>query len=165
MRIRCPSCGATMSLEVLIAHDAAREVLIELSGISDELLRSCLKYLTLFRPATRDLSFDRVARLVGELRPQIMAETVVRSGQSYPAPRAAWVWAFNRCVAQRDAGRLKLPLTSHGYLYEMLTGWRPEPTEVYTGLPEQQTTQPAGSRLRQGVAALSGWANAQGATE
>ena len=38
MKVRCPTCGAVMSLDVLIAHDDAREALIALNGISDDLL-------------------------------------------------------------------------------------------------------------------------------
>ncbi|STZ76092.1 Uncharacterised protein [Bergeriella denitrificans] len=71
MKLRCPACGAAMSLEVLIAHDDAREALIALTGISDELTRAMLKYLTLFRPSEKDLSFARVAKLLGELLPMI----------------------------------------------------------------------------------------------
>ena len=37
MKVRCPTCGAVMSLDVLIAHDDAREALIALTGISDDL--------------------------------------------------------------------------------------------------------------------------------
>lgn len=53
MKVRCPTCGAVMSLDVLIAHDDAREALIALTGISDELVKAILRYLTLFRPAER----------------------------------------------------------------------------------------------------------------
>ena len=51
MKVRCPTCGAVMSLDVLIAHDDAREALIALTGISDDLFKAVLRYLTLFRPA------------------------------------------------------------------------------------------------------------------
>ena len=34
MKVRCPACGASMSLDVLIAHDDARETLIALT-VSD----------------------------------------------------------------------------------------------------------------------------------
>ena len=49
MKVRCPTCGAVMSLDVLIAHDDAREALIALTGISDDLFKAVLRYLTLFR--------------------------------------------------------------------------------------------------------------------
>lgn len=71
MKVRCPTCGAVMSLDVLIAHDDAREALIALTGISDDLFKAVLRYLTLFRPAEKDLSFNRVSKLVGEIAPMI----------------------------------------------------------------------------------------------
>ena len=126
MKVRCPACGASMSLEVLIAHDDAREALIALTGISDELTRAMLRYLTLFRPSEKDLSFARVAKLLGELLPMIRAQEISRNRHSYPAPREAWIWAANRCIEARDKGRLTTPLTSHGYLYEIIGKWQQE---------------------------------------
>ena len=126
MKVKCPSCGASLSLDVLIAHDEARTALVELSGISDELVRGCLKYLTLFRPGEKDLTFARVAKLVGELAPMIRAGEISRNRKAYPAPREAWIWAFSRCLEARDMGKLKPPLTSHGYLLENITLWTPD---------------------------------------
>ena len=116
MKVRCPTCGAVMSLDVLIAHDDAREALIALTGISDELVKAMLRYLTLFRPAEKDLSFNRVSKLLGDLLPMIQARMVERNRKQYAAPREAWIWAANRCIEARDSGRLKTPLTSHGFL-------------------------------------------------
>lgn len=165
MKVKCPSCGASMSLEVLIAHDDARAALVELAGISDELVRGCLKYLTLFRPSEKDLTFARVAKLVGELAPMMRAGVINRNRQEHPAPKEAWVWAFARCVEARDMGKLKTPLTSHGFLLENITFWSPEKT---AGTAVAQTagavslpghTHPAAdSKLRQGVASLAQWA-------
>ena len=160
MKVKCPSCGASLSLDVLIAHDEARDALVALSGISDELVKACLKYLTLFRPAERDLTFARVAKLVGEIAPMIRAGEISRNRQTYPAPREAWVWAFNRCLEARDAGKLKPPLTSHGYLLENITFWSPEKTAGMEVAVSGTAVQAIGqnSKLRQGVNALNQWA-------
>lgn len=93
MKVRCPTCGAVMSLDVLIAHDDAREALIALTGISDDLFKAILRYLTLFRPAEKDLSFNRVSKLVGEIAPMIRDGKIVRNRKTYLAPREAWIWA------------------------------------------------------------------------
>ncbi|OAM19485.1 hypothetical protein A7P84_04040 [Eikenella corrodens] len=123
MKTRCPCCGATASLEVLITHDEARSLMVALAGISDELAKAALRYLGLFRPGERDLSWARAAKLLGELVPLIQAGEITRKRQSYPAPREAWIWAFNRVLDARDNGRLSTPLKSHGYLYEIIAGW------------------------------------------
>ena len=128
MKTRCPCCGASASLEVLITHDEARSLMVALAGISDELAKAALRYLGLFRPGERDLSWARAAKLLGELVPLIQAGEITRKRQSYPAPREAWVWAFNRVIEARDSGKLTPPLTSHGFLLENLTFWTPDKT-------------------------------------
>lgn len=99
MKTRCPCCGANASLEVLITHDEARSLMVALAGISDELAKAVLRYLGLFRPGERDLSWARAAKLLGELVPLIQAGEITRKRQSYPAPREAWIWAFTRKAA------------------------------------------------------------------
>lgn len=162
MKVRCPECGTTMSLNVLIAHDDAREALIAVAGISDGLVKAMLKYLTLFRPSEKDLSFARVAKLLGEVLPMIRAETIERNRKTYPAPREAWIWAAGKCIEARDAGRLKTPLTGHGFLLEVITQWMPEKTAVAagTGLPAHRH-EPQ-SKLRDGANGLMEWANGDG---
>lgn len=128
MKTRCPCCGASASLEVLITHDEARSLMVALAGISDELAKAALRYLGLFRPGERDLSWARAAKLLGELVPLIQAGEITRKRQSYPAPREAWIWAFNRVIEARDSGKLTPPLTSHGFLLENLTFWTPDKT-------------------------------------
>lgn len=126
MMIKCPSCGAQTSLDVLVQDRAAADALalaLRLSGgIGDALLR----YLALHRPAKSALSMPRVARLLGELLPAIQSQRIERNGQAFEAPPEAWVWAVESMVAARDAGRLQTPLKSHGYLFEILAGggWR-----------------------------------------
>ena len=162
MKVKCPACGASMSLDALIGHDEARAALVELSGISDELVRGCLKYLGLFRPSEKDLTFARVAKLLGELRPLMQAGEISRNRQSYPAPREAWLWAFEQVMAARDAGKLnRLPLTTHGFLYETLTFWSPEKSQAAAPVPFEPTADghlKINSKLRQGVARLAAWA-------
>lgn len=166
MRIRCPACGATMSLDVLIAHDDARALIVGLTALSDDLAKSALRYLTLFRPASRDLSFDRVAKLLNQLLPDIKAEQIERNRHAYPAPRVAWIWAFGRCIEARDAGKLTPPLTTHGFLYETLTFWKPDYTPLAAASASQSALLPApNSKLRHGVAALAGWAQQGGQDE
>lgn len=162
MKVRCPECGTAMSLNVLIAHDDAREALIALAGISDGLARALLKYLTLFRPSEKDLSFARVAKLLNELLPMIRAETVERKRQTYPAPREAWIWAAGKCIEARDAGRLKTPLTGHGFLLEVITQWTAEKTAVANGISLAAHRREPQSKLRDGANGLMEWANGDG---
>ena len=155
MKTRCPCCGASASLEVLITHDEARNLMVALAGISDELAKAALRYLGLFRPGERDLSWARAAKLLGELVPLIQAGEITRKRQSYPAPREAWIWAFNRVIEARDSGRLTPPLTSHGFLLENLTFWTPDKTSGTALAPAADTALSGSLNQQQQTAASS----------
>ena len=154
MRTRCPSCGATLSLDALIAHDAAREALAAAFKLSGQLGSALVRYLALFRPETRELTMDRVGRLLGEILPDIQAQRISRDGQVFEAPADAWVWAIEQSLAARDAGRLKTPLKSHGWLYEVISNWRPQAGQVVaTGEPRQALAKTP-SKTLSAIAAL-----------
>lgn len=154
MRTRCPSCGATLSLDALIAHDGAREALTAAFKLSGALGAALVRYLALFRPESRELTMDRVARLVGDLLPDLQAQRISRNGQVYDAPFEAWVWAIEQALAARDAGRLTLPLKSHGWLYEVISNWRPQTGQIVTtGEPRQALTK-SQSKTLSAIAAL-----------
>ncbi len=156
MKTRCPNCGTTLSLDALMAHDAAREALALLFGLSGALGAAVTRYLGLFRPATRELSMDRLARLLRELVPDIQAQRIERHGQVHAAPPEAWVWAIGQALDARDAGRLKLPLTGHGWLYEVIAGWRPSagPLAPAADQPAAVASRGPASRTLGAIAAL-----------
>lgn len=123
MKTRCPCCGAENSLDALIAHEQARQSMWVLANIGGPMTLGLVQYLGLFRPGKSNLSQPRMYSLMSELIPDIRAGEIRRNGQVYPAPVAAWTYAFNEVLAARDSGRLKTPLKSHGYLYEIIAGW------------------------------------------
>ena len=124
MKTRCPNCGATLSLDALIAHDDARAALRLLVQLGGDLATLTVRYLGLFRPTQTELTFARVAKLLGEILPDIQAQRIERKGAVYDAPPAAWLWAMQEVLVTRDSGKLTLPLKNHGYLYEVLTHYR-----------------------------------------
>ena len=158
MNIKCPNCGAVHSLDSLIGNDGAAELVKAVLEFDAAVGKAAVRYIGLFRPAKSQLTFSRTAKLLGELLPDIQAGQISRDGTACPAPAEAWLYGFQTALNARDAGRLKTPLKSHGYLYEIISHWRPSETA------DMPTTQPtaadtAGStKLRQGVNALSQWA-------
>ena len=121
MKLNCPSCGAAMSLDVLIANDGAREAVMAALALPAPLGRLLVQYIALFRPAQRQLSFDRVQSLLSELAPMIDAARVERCGRTWAAPLEYWKSAVEEMLAKRD--KLTLPLKSHGYLLEIIAGY------------------------------------------
>jgi len=109
MKTRCPCCGATLSLDALVAHEGAREALSAVFKLSGALGSALVRYIAMFRPDARELTLERVARLINELLPDIQAQRIQRNGQVFDAPLEAWIWAIEQGLAARDAGRLKTP--------------------------------------------------------
>lgn len=163
MKTTCPACGAVASLDVLLAHEDARAAVAAAMHISAPLAARLVRYLALFRPAERQLTMDRLARLVNELLPMIQEAKVARNGRIYAAPLDTWKLALDEIVDKRE--RLTLPLKSHGYLLEIIAGMaekheaaverETEAARRYPGTQMRHTTGPvsAGEALSRAGAA------------
>ena len=122
MKISCPACGAEMTLDVLVAHEGAREAVLTALQLPAPLGKLLVQYLAMFRPGRRQLSWERVGTILGELRSPIERAQIERNGRAWPAPLDYWKAALEHMVQLRDAGKLQLPLKSHGYLLEVIAG-------------------------------------------
>jgi len=122
MRLSCPACGAEMTLDVAIAHEGARAATLAALELPHQLGKPLIAYIALFRPPKRQLSHDRLASLLNELLPLIQAAQIERNGRTWSAPVEYWRAALESMIAKRDAGKLQLPLKSHGYLLEVVAG-------------------------------------------
>lgn len=132
MKCKCPSCHATGSLE-MFTNDEASQAFVSVLNLTGELAKPLIKYLGLFRSENRDLSFSRTAKLINEIAPDIVAGQISRNRISYPAPKKAWIWAINIMLERREQGLLQLPLKTHGYLYEVISSYKPdEQTQTQT---------------------------------
>ncbi len=122
MQIKCPSCYAVFSLETAVALDAARAALSTALQMPAPLSGLIAQYLGMFRSAGRVLAFDRAERLMAELLPMLTEQRVERAGNARACPLPIWQQALERMVEHRAAGKLELPLKSHGYLLEIAFG-------------------------------------------
>lgn len=156
MKTRCPNCGVTMSLDALIAHDDARAALRLLVQLGGDLAALTVRYLGLFRPAQTELTFARVAKLLGEILPDMQAQRIARKGAVYDAPPAAWLWAMQEVLASRDSGKLTLPLKNHGYLYEVIANYRPAAGVVTPAAAPEAPAPTVNSKTGAAVSALAG---------
>lgn len=126
MKTRCPACGATCSLDALLGHSDASQAFVASLNMTGDLAKPLIKYLAMFRSENRDLTFERTAKLLNEITPDILARQISRNRVNFPAPPAAWIWAINTTLERRDQGKLQLPLKNHGYLYEVISSFKPE---------------------------------------
>ena len=141
MKTRCPACGATTSLDALLGHSEASRAFVAAINLVGDLAKPIIQYLGMFRSENRDLTFERASKLLNELAADINAKQIKRGHHFYPAPKAAWIWAINTIIERRDQGKLQLPFKNHGYLYEVLTSYKPEYTPVQDSSPRHAATQ------------------------
>lgn len=122
MKCKCPACGAVLSLDVLLQHEQASQAVINALSLNSEFGRLAVQYLGLFRPEKSALTMDRLAKLLSELISEVQSGTFSRNGQVYSAPIECWIDSLNTVLNSRH--NIKRPLTSHGYLYEVMTKWQ-----------------------------------------
>lgn len=158
MRTRCPCCGAENSLDALLAHEDARDAVLAVIAVGGDLPRLAVQYVGLFRPAKTALTWARTAKLLGDILPDIRRGAITRERVEYPAPAEAWLYGFRELLARRNSGSLKLPLKSHGYLYEVIAGWRGQglQTAAQPTLGRPETETPSHSQTLSAVAQLQG---------
>jgi hypothetical protein len=140
MRLSCPACGSTISLDAALAHEGARDAVMIALQLPAPLGKLLIQYVALFRPARRALSLDRLASLLGELLPLIEAAQIERNGRAWPAPQDTWRAALEQMIAGRD--KLTLPLKSHGYLLEIIAGIAGKSEAVAEQKREEQRAYP-----------------------
>lgn len=121
MLIVCPSCGGRHSLDAAVADADARRA-VERALSLPALGAPAIHYLACFRPAKGSLRWSRAAALLDELAGVVEAGRVERGGRTWEVPAEVWPEAFEAVLAARDAGRLRRPLKSHGYLFEAAAG-------------------------------------------
>lgn len=122
MRVSCPSCNAECTLDVLLNHQLARQAVARLVKLSLPFGAAAVQYVALFKPASRALSFDRIATLLDELHTDISRGAITRKGREWPADADVWKAAIDIVLAKRDAQDLRLPLAGHGLLHEVIVG-------------------------------------------
>lgn len=140
MRLTCPCCGATLSLEALLNDLAARQAVATALSLPADLGPRLLRYLGLFRPAQRSLTWERAAHLLSELHGLIDAGEIRRHGRPWRVTAADWASALDEILDRRPS--LTLPLKSHGYLLEILAGLANQTEARHEQQREEDRRQP-----------------------
>lgn len=120
MRGVCPECGCTGDLIVFIPDGEARQAIAAALKVMPELEPLVLRYLGMFRPMQRGITMTRTVALLQQLATDMKRGQIERKGRLWVAPLGHWRAALEQITENRDS--LQLPLKSHGYLYEILTG-------------------------------------------
>lgn len=143
----CPVCRNRLTIDVIFAHDGVRDAILALTKAHPEgekLLRPLLGYVGLFAPEKTDMRYERIASLLCELSDMINTAHVSRDGTAYAAPLDYWISALNEMLKRRDNGTLRLPLSSHGYLIEIIVGYSKKADAAAESIREKQRAGYAG---------------------
>lgn len=161
MKLVCPSCGFAGDIDAYLADAHARAALVWALQAPAPLGDRLMRYLALFRPAQRALSWDRIEKILGELVEAIQRGHIERHGRHWPAPAEYWSAAIDQMLATRE--RLQLPLKGHGYLYEIVAGFgnkaesrveaQREQTRMQRPAPLPSADLPETPRVRTGMPA------------
>lgn len=119
----CAACGAEESLDSLLLRmlddDQVRRLIADVVCKSLPVGSLVVRYLRLHKPAKHKLRMERVATVLGELVPAIMAERITRKGRDWAVPATVWKDAFNGVFEAHEKGSLTLPLDGNAYLFEV----------------------------------------------
>jgi len=140
MRLTCPCCGGLFSIEAALADASARQAVAAALQLPAGLGERVLRYLGLFRPAERGLSWDKATRLLVDLQEAMSAAQVSRHGRVWAAPLDYWRMALDQILDARPT--LTLPLKTHGYLFEIVAGIAQKAEARAEQTEEERRTQP-----------------------
>lgn len=120
--LSCPICGSELTIAQLFANDESQRAFAQLAELSIPLGSRVLQYVALFTPARQRLTLAKQVKLLKQLLPDLKRQAITHKGRDWNVPLQAWDLAISQMLAARDAGRLDLPMTGHGYLYAILAG-------------------------------------------
>jgi hypothetical protein len=116
MKLVCPGCGGTYSLEAWENDAAVRQLNGVMSALPHQVQEHAARYLGLFRIGARGLSWKRALRILQELKDLVGTGNVHwEGGETRPAPPGLWAEAM---LEMCEKG--KRELESHNYLRKVV---------------------------------------------
>lgn len=150
MRLTCTACGAHGSLELFSTDPDARRMVELFSRLPADIGPVAVRYLGLFRPLKRGLTWDRAVKIAGEIVAMVEAGAVEVRGRRFPASAATFANAMQQMLDHRE--RLELPMTSHGYLIRIVAG--ESPREAAREETKQEANRLSSAQARAGLSSL-----------
>lgn len=116
MKLVCPGCGGTYSLEGWENDAAVRQFNGIMGDLAPPVREHAARYLGLFRVGVRGLSWKRALRILQELK-ELVGSGMVHweGGETRPAPPALWAEVM---IEMCEKG--KRELDSHNYLRKVV---------------------------------------------
>jgi hypothetical protein len=155
----CPMCGIHLDLGHLIVAADDRAAFLRLLEVSLPIGATLLRYVQLFAPPKTSLTQRKQARIIVQLLPDLQRAAITHRGREWAVPLKVWQAGIDQMLAARDAGKLELPMKSHGYLYAILSSLADKTeavaeaqTEAAKRAPRQDTVTVHGQPMPMGQA-------------
>lgn len=120
----CVTCGAEESLDALLLRmiddDTVRRLIADVVTTSLPLGGLVVRYLRLHKPPKQKLRMAVVAKLLGELVPDMQRAVIERNGRGWAVSADDWKGAFQAVFDAVNRGTLRQPVQGNGYLYSVL---------------------------------------------
>jgi hypothetical protein len=127
----------------LFANEDAQRAFARLADVSIPLGSRVMQYLTLFTPPKTRLTIPKQVKLILQLLPDLERQAITFKGRDWGVPLQAWALGIDQMLAARDAGRLDLPMSGHGYLYAILASMADRVEGSAEAQREQERRNPA----------------------
>lgn len=151
----CPCCSASASIEAFLNDAEAREAVKLAASLPAHLGPLVLRYIALFRPAKRQLSWPRARKLLTEVAEMINTGQVLHRGRSFPATHAL----FERSMTQMlNSPSIEPPLSNHNYLLKIIAGDSPREQSALESATEDLKRQASNARQGSKSQAAAEWA-------
>lgn len=150
--LTCPNCNVELNVSQLFANAVEQAAFASLAELSIPVGARVLQYLTLFTPPKTRLTIAKQVKLLKQLLPDLKRQAITFKGRDWNVPLQAWALGLDQMLAARDAGRLDLPMSGHGYLYAILASM----ADRVEGSAEAQREQERRNPARQAIPSAPG---------
>lgn len=147
--VACPACGTEITLEHLVGALDDEQAFARLIALSIPMAHLVVQYISLFAPEKQRLTLRKKVRIIQQLLPDLRRLAITHKGRDWPAPAEAWQQAIEQMLAARNAGRLQVPMSGHGYLYATLAGMADKhEAKAEEAMEEQRRTAPRSGNVQ-----------------
>lgn len=142
LKATCPECGMSGDMAAFVTQGEHNQAVAAALEMPAPLSSRIVRYLGMFRPASRALASAKSARLLTELKETINSGVIERKGITREAPLKVWIAALDQLLERPPSN---LPLSGHGYLYEVVANC----ADRHAGEVEKQREEQARSGAKQ----------------
>jgi hypothetical protein len=123
MKLNCPACNSLFTLDAALQGESVRDSVLHALALPAPMAKLMVQYLSCFAPKQSQLSWARVAYILGDLRLRIDAATVTHKGVTYAAPQEYFAMGLEAVLQSKLSGSLVCPIKDNAYLFSIIASF------------------------------------------